>query len=148
MDALACLSQTMISKYIGKYSEIISQRLGAVYIKFPQTKNEITNIKMGFEDKNNFPGVIGVVDGTHVALSAVPNAIEIPFVNRKQIHSINVQIICDARLYITNINARYPGSTHDSYIFRTSQANIFLEQYFRAHRNEWTYILGIIFFIE
>lgn len=133
----------MISRYIEKYSVIISNNLGQVHIKFPQTENEIINTKIAFEQKFNVPGVIGVVDGTHVALSAVPNEIEIPFVNRKQFHSINVQIICDTRLYITNINARYPGSTHDSYTFRTSRVNTFLEQYYRAHRNEWTYLLGI-----
>lgn len=130
----------MISRYIEKYSVIISQNLGDVYIKFPQTENEITNTKMAFEHKFDLPGVVGVVDGTQVALSAVPNAIEIPFVNRKQFHSINAQIICDARLYITNIN---PGSTHDSYIFRTSRVNTFLEQYFGAHQDEWTWLLGI-----
>lgn len=40
--------------------------------------------------------------------------------NRKLIFSINVQAICDAQLYITNIVARWPGSSHDSHIFNCS----------------------------
>ena len=35
-------------------------------------------------------------------------------------HSIFVQIICDAQMQLTNIVARWPGSTHDSYILSNS----------------------------
>ena len=43
------------------------------------------------------------------------------FVNRKQFYSINVQAICDIDAFITNIVARWPGSTHDSRIFDNSK---------------------------
>ena len=36
------------------------------------------------------------------------------FVNRKQFYSINVQAVRDSDAFITNIVARWPGSTHDS----------------------------------
>lgn len=39
------------------------------------------------------PNVIGLIDGTHVAITAVKNDIEMAFVNRKGFHSINVQIV-------------------------------------------------------
>ena len=42
------------------------------------------------------------------------------FVNRKQFYSINVQAVCDSDAFITNIVARWPGSTHDSRIFENS----------------------------
>ena len=42
------------------------------------------------------------------------------FVNRKQFYSINVQAVCDSNAFITNIVARWPGSTHDSSIFENS----------------------------
>lgn len=144
MDALASLSQSMISGYVKKYSTLISQNLGDVYIKFPQTENEITNVKMAFEREFNVPGNVGLVHGTQIALAAVPNEIEIPYVNRVQDHSINTLITCDLRLFITSINARYPGSTHDSYVFRTSRINTFLELYHETHRSEWTYLMGFI----
>jgi len=41
-------------------------------------------------------------------------------INRKHFHSINVQIICDADMLLTNVVARWPGSTHDSFILRHS----------------------------
>ena len=38
------------------------------------------------------------------------------YVNRKHVHIINIQIICDANLVLTNVVARWPVSTHDSFI--------------------------------
>ncbi|KAL6470612.1 hypothetical protein MHYP_G00217310 [Metynnis hypsauchen] len=66
-----------------------------------------------------FPRVIGCIDGTHIPITA-PSEHEGDYVNRKSIHSINVQIICDASHLITNVEARWPGSVHDSRIFRES----------------------------
>lgn len=40
--------------------------------------------------------------------------------NRKQVFSMNVQVICNAQMYINNIVARWPGSCHDSHIFNSS----------------------------
>nr|XP_020451906.1 putative nuclease HARBI1 [Monopterus albus] len=42
------------------------------------------------------------------------------YVNKRSIHSINVQIICDAAHIITNVEAKWPGSVHDSQIYRES----------------------------
>lgn len=43
------------------------------------------------------------------------------FRNRKGYFSLNVQTLCDAKLKIMNIVARWPGSTHDSTIFNNSR---------------------------
>ncbi|XP_057189413.1 putative nuclease HARBI1, partial [Triplophysa rosa] len=66
-----------------------------------------------------FPNVIGCIDGTHIPIIA-PSQNEADYVNRKSIHSINVQIICDAAHIITNVEAKWPGSVHDSRIYRES----------------------------
>ena len=42
------------------------------------------------------------------------------FVNRKQFYPINVQAVCENDTFITNIVARWPGSTHNSRIFDNS----------------------------
>ncbi|CAC5359658.1 HARBI1 [Mytilus coruscus] len=72
---------------------------------------------------------IGAIDGTHVRIQA-PSEDEPSFVNRKGVHSVNVQAVCDVRGKFTNINANWPGSSHDSHIFRTSQVfyQIYMEQ--------------------
>ena len=53
----------------------------------------------------------------HVRLKP-PSVNDYAYVNRKNYHSINVQLICDAKLRFLNVVARWPGSTHDSFIFQ------------------------------
>lgn len=64
-------------------------------------------------DIAGFPGVVGVIDGTHVRIIA-PSEDEAVFVNRKNFHSINVQIVFNAACKILDIVAKWPGSTHDA----------------------------------
>jgi hypothetical protein len=42
------------------------------------------------------------------------------YVNRKSWYSINVQLMCNSDYKITNVVARWPGSTHDSRVLRNS----------------------------
>jgi len=88
-------------------------RISARYIKFPYNAAEQANIKAQFVAIAGFPNVIGAIDCTHITIKA-PSQDEFVYVNRKQFHSINVQIICDAQMHLTNIVARWPGSTHDT----------------------------------
>ncbi|XP_048775293.1 putative nuclease HARBI1 [Ostrea edulis] len=66
-----------------------------------------------------FPGVVGAIDGTHVRIIA-PSEHEVEYVNRKNFHSINVQIVCDASYKILDIVTSWPGATHDARILRES----------------------------
>ena len=63
---------------------------------------------------------IFVPDCTHVAISSPGGDQAETFRNRKGFFSLNVQAVCDARLTITNIVARWPGSVHDATIFNHS----------------------------
>lgn len=42
------------------------------------------------------------------------------YINRKNFASINVQATCNAKEWITSVDASWPGSVHDSRIFKTS----------------------------
>lgn len=50
------------------------------------------DIKSSFEEEGGFPGVIGVVDGTHICIRAPQHEPE-AYINRKKFHSINVQVL-------------------------------------------------------
>ncbi|KAG7273097.1 hypothetical protein CRUP_024827 [Coryphaenoides rupestris] len=51
-----------------------------------------------------------------------------PFLNRKQYHSITVQIICDAHNHLLNVVSRFPGGAHESYILQNSSVGVHLVQ--------------------
>ncbi|XP_030267133.1 putative nuclease HARBI1 isoform X2 [Sparus aurata] len=56
----------------------------------------------------------------HTHPITAPSHNEADYVNRKSIHSINVQIVCDAAYIISNVEAKWSGSVHDSRIYRES----------------------------
>nr|XP_022290278.1 putative nuclease HARBI1 [Crassostrea virginica] len=68
---------------------------------------------------SGFPNVLGCIDCTHIRLKK-PNNNKADFVNRKGYHSLNVQMCCDHKFVITSCVANWPGSVHDSRIFRQS----------------------------
>ncbi|KAF2892054.1 hypothetical protein ILUMI_14119 [Ignelater luminosus] len=109
-----CMTQSSASRCINEVTEALNQ--DAVlnrWICFPRNMNELHDLRQHFYQRYGFPGVIGCIDCTDVAIVAPKeNDAQHPehiYVNRKNYHSINVQLICDHNLKILNVNARYPG---------------------------------------
>ena len=70
--------------------------------------------------QTNIPGVVRLIDCTHIPIISPGGDNAEDFRNRKGYFSINVQAICDHELKLTNVDVRWPGSTHDSRIFDKS----------------------------
>ena len=67
--------------------------------------------------------MIVVIDCSHIRRIICPSKENaMAFVNGKQFYSVNVQAVCDSDAFVTNIVARWPGSTHDSRILRTARS--------------------------
>ncbi|KAK3095416.1 hypothetical protein FSP39_014413 [Pinctada imbricata] len=113
-----------VSRSVRDVSDALTE-VASEYIKWPDNLEKRT-IKRGFFDIAGFPGVIGAVDGTHVRIIG-PSEHENVYVNRKGFHSLNIQGICDHQGRFRNIVAKWPGSNHDSFIFRESDLGAFLE---------------------
>lgn len=62
-----------------------------------------------------FPDVIGSIDDIQIAIKT-PSREEYVFVNRKKFHSINVMDVCNADLKFLDLIAKWPGTTHDSFV--------------------------------
>ena len=92
-DSLASLDKSTVSRIVRRVTVALSRKMNQ-FIKFPQSQEERDTVKQGFYEIANFPCVIGCVDGTHIKIIA-PSQNEPDFVNRKRVHSINVQGICD-----------------------------------------------------
>ncbi|XP_028171560.1 putative nuclease HARBI1 [Ostrinia furnacalis] len=110
------------------------------YINFPQTREERNIIKNGFYEKFGFPGVVGCIDGTHIAITK-PAEFEERYFNRKRYHSLNAQIICDSDLNILSIDASHGGASHDAFIWNHHPLKNHLEQLHRD-QNETLWFLG------
>ncbi|XP_052259893.1 putative nuclease HARBI1 isoform X2 [Dreissena polymorpha] len=89
------------------------------FIFFPASEYDKARVKREFYSIAGFPNVLGFVDCTHVKIRA-PKRNEMDFVNRKGYHSVNIQMICDPQFLITDVVVKWPGSVHDSRIFRES----------------------------
>lgn len=115
------ISQATASRAIRRVSKELV-RLRHRVIKFPTTPSQVRTAQREFFEVAGFPQVVGAVDGTHVEIHGCDyGPDEYIYVNRKNKHSINVQLICDANYKIINVVSRWPGSTHDSRILQSSR---------------------------
>nr|XP_055053771.1 putative nuclease HARBI1 [Misgurnus anguillicaudatus] len=89
------------------------------YIRMPFTMHEVMETHQGFHAIAGIPRVIGLVDGTLIPISN-PSALDQAFICRKGFAAINVQVVVDHRGVITDIVAKWPGSTHDSFVWANS----------------------------
>ena len=120
-------SQQTISRVITDTLEALSDNaILSQFIRFPVTPQETERRKAEFRVIAGFPEVIGAIDGTHIRIVA-PREYEAEYVNRKRYHSINVQVVFDARYHITDVVAKWPGSVHDARILSQSGLNRIFE---------------------
>nr|CAI5839259.1 unnamed protein product [Callosobruchus analis] len=110
--------QSTLSKTIAKVIEKILQK-AHLWIKFPYTNDEIREAQHLWQHVYTFPAAIGVLDCTHVRISK-PAQFGGEYINRKSFASVNVQATCNAQEKFTGVNVQWPGSTHDSRIWKRS----------------------------
>ncbi|XP_022162855.1 putative nuclease HARBI1, partial [Myzus persicae] len=116
-------------RFYAQVTEAIVTNLAHQWIQFP-SDDEIPLIRAQFYEKYHIHGVVGCIDCTHIYIASVPDDPihrEYMYVNRKNEHSINVQLICDASCRIINVNSKFPGSTHDSFIWKNSEIRNYLK---------------------
>ncbi|CAH2008615.1 unnamed protein product [Acanthoscelides obtectus] len=90
------------------------------WIKFPTTNHELMEAKRIWQSMYKFPTAIGEIDCTHIGILK-PNRHRDEYINRKGKPTLNVQATCDAREMFTSVDVSWPGSVHDSRIWRNSQ---------------------------
>ncbi|XP_048484566.1 putative nuclease HARBI1 [Plutella xylostella] len=122
-----CMSQPTFSKCLDEVTLALNNiNILKKFIKFPSTEGERELLMRRFMEKFHFPGVLGCIDGTHVAIIR-PKEHEETFLNRKNYHSLNVLIICDADLNIMHLDAAFGGAAHDSFVWNQSPIKTLME---------------------
>lgn len=97
-----------------------------IYIKLPYDEHHLSDVKRRFHGIAGMPNTVGAIDCTHVRIKS-PSTDSMQFMNRKNYHLINMQVICDADGCILNVVARWSGGTQDSFILHNSIVGIHLE---------------------
>ncbi|XP_045767780.1 putative nuclease HARBI1 [Maniola jurtina] len=131
------LCQTAVHKCVAEVTDALNQSEVLLrHIKFPSSTEERRTILKGFMDVFGFPGVVGCIDGTHIAIIR-PHLNEEAFFNRKHYHSLNALIICDVNLNILHVDASYGGACHDSHVWNRSALEAHMQSLNEAGEACW-----------
>ena len=109
------VSQPTICRVIWQVTRALIEVYPEIFAIRDTTKRE-------FYDRYQLPNILGCIDCTHIMIVA-PQAHLHPeaYINRKSVYSINVQVICDAGCTFVGRVVAWPGSVHDSRIFKNSR---------------------------
>lgn len=113
------VSKQSCGRIVHKVSHYLAL-LGRDFIKMPNNGQKRNYVSSTFFKICGFPNVIGAIDGTHIRLQSPGGENAEIYRNRKGYFSLNVQVVCDANLKISDVVCRWPGSAHDSRIFNNS----------------------------
>jgi len=120
------IHKTTVCRIIHSVTQAIAS-LRKKYIAFPATQEERLQVMNNFYVNSGMPGTIGAIDCTHIPIESPGGDDAEIYRNRKGYFSVNVQVIADYSLTITDVVARWPGSVHDSTIFDHSYIRAKLE---------------------
>lgn len=93
--------------------------IAPIHIRWPNG-TELKQTQEYYEQVKKFPRVVGIVDGTHFKIDRPKNDKD-SYYNKDEYFSVQAQITCNHKKEITDLFAGYPGSVHDSRVFRNSE---------------------------
>jgi hypothetical protein len=76
----------------------------------------------------HFKKCIGAIDGTHI-LVTVPLSEQAVHINRHGYYSQNVMVVCDFDMRFTFVVSGWPGSAHDTHIWRDTLLNKYKKKF-------------------
>lgn len=122
------IPRSSITKIISKIVDALADpNILCKFLRFPLTQQEIQRKQDEFKEISGFPGIVGVIDGTYFRVAA-PRDEELTYANSKDLPSVNVQVVCDAKYRILDVVARWPGSVGDVKVLDRSGIKLLFEQ--------------------
>ncbi|XP_017483193.1 PREDICTED: putative nuclease HARBI1 [Rhagoletis zephyria] len=127
-----------MSRCLIEVCKAIEKTLCQQHINFASTDAEETEAKLYFYEKCGIPGVLFAIDGTHIQMIR-PTRNEHLYYNRKLKHSMNAMVMCDHKMRIRAVDARYGGAYHDSHVWNLSSERRALKARFdNGERGIWS----------
>ncbi len=112
------IHESTVSRTVKNVSFALAHQMNQ-HIYFPSGAAAAANTAT-FYSRCKFPNIIGAVDGTQIPIQQ-PSIDGFAYFNRKQFYAINVQAVAAADGTFCDVVAKYPGSVHDSRIFKESR---------------------------
>lgn len=148
ISALYAVSQPTVSRNLHEIVELLVTHVMPNEIHFPITNEEFNELITGYRTRFNglMPEVWGVIDGSLISIVSPPKFSTLfpaqAYRTRKGFTGLNVVVVSMADSRFSYVNARFPGSCHDSAIFRTSLARLRLLEEFQATGQNRGVLLG------
>lgn len=105
--------------YESEYIISILTILRSEYIIWPR-ENDCAIIAAEYEARAGFPGVIGSIDGTHIAI-VPPADQQMSYANRKMFYSVVLQAVCTSSKLFIDVCVGVPGRRADAAVLKFSQ---------------------------
>ncbi|XP_064469730.1 putative nuclease HARBI1 [Ornithodoros turicata] len=100
-------------------------KVASRFVLWPSESDALSIID-GFQRKFKFPGVLGAVDGSHIAITA-PKEHAASYINRKGFYSVVLQAVCDHEMRFLHCSVGEAGSMHDARVVRRSELHDMLD---------------------
>ncbi|KAJ0638804.1 putative harbinger transposase-derived nuclease domain-containing protein [Helianthus annuus] len=113
-------NHSTVSQVTWRFVEAIEER-GLHHLQWPTTEEEFTQIKSKFENIRGLPNCCGAIDTTHIMmlLSASDRTIDV-WLDRKDNHSMMLQVIVDPDMRFRDVVTGYPGKMDDASVLQKS----------------------------
>lgn len=112
------MSESTACDAVHELIQFIHQYLLNKVVTWPSAQEQQEMKEMYF-DLKKFPGVVGMLDGTHIQIRR-PAERGFDYYNRKEYYSVVLQAVVREDLCFTNVYTGWPGKVHDARVFRNS----------------------------
>lgn len=122
------MSPTTVGRIISETCNSLWDKLKeAGHIRTPSTAHAWKKIAKDFEDRWNFPNMVGAIDGKHVQMFA-PAGQASSFFNYKKTHSIVLLGVCDANYKFILVDIGDSGRQSDGSVYANSNLGFAIER--------------------
>lgn len=102
-----------------EFCRAVTENMYKDTIKLPKNRQECENMKKGYLESWNFPGVFGAIDGSHIPILAPRDDPE-DYYNYKGFYSLILLALCDYKYMFTYADIGSSGRNADGGVFGNS----------------------------